>query len=126
MVIGIAVIGKDIVARPVSSRPPNDRNVLLAEKIAGDLYLRPVLQLKSNMMHFRALAAHEIHSVMIRSAAHEDKPILDPVRDAKAQNAAIKIGKDFGIVDAKCQMAELERPNTIDWQVLAERHRLRE
>src|ERR1700719_232953 len=34
LVVGIAVICEDVVARPVAARTPDDRNVLAAEEIA--------------------------------------------------------------------------------------------
>src|SRR5580700_10200263 len=93
LIIGIAVIGIDIMPGAVAARAPDDRNVLAAEKIARRLDLRPVLQLERDVVHPRALAANEVDGVVVRTAAHEDEPVLDPVRDAEAENAAVEVGK---------------------------------
>src|ERR1700685_1044049 len=92
LVIGIAVIGVDIVPRPMTAGPPNDGNILAAQQIASRLHLSPILQFKGDMVHLRALAAHEIDGVMVGTAAHEHKPVLNPIRHAETQNAAIEFG----------------------------------
>ena len=55
LVVRIAMIGVDVVARPVPARPPGELDVLAAEEIAGVLDLRPVLQLERDVMHLGAL-----------------------------------------------------------------------
>jgi hypothetical protein len=79
LVVGIAVIGVNVVAGTVAARTPDNRNLLTAQKIARRLHLRPVLQLKSDVVHLRVLAFDEIDSVVICAAAHEHEPVLNPV-----------------------------------------------
>jgi hypothetical protein len=44
-----------------------------------------VLHLEGDVMHVDFPATDEIHRVVIRVAAQEDKEVLDPVRHPKAQ-----------------------------------------
>ena len=114
LVIGVAVIGINIVAGAVTAGTPDDRNFFAAEEVARRLHLRPVLQLESDVVHLRALAAHEIDGVVVRPAAHEDEPVLDPVRHAKSENLAVEVGILFRLRDDESQMAELDRSNAGD------------
>src|SRR5215207_7882379 len=100
--------------------PPGQFEVLAAEEIAGGQDLRPVLQLEGDMMHDRALASHEVHGVVVRTAAHKGKPVFDPVRDTKSQNLAVEVGEFFRIIDAERQMPELKRTNSGDSRVLGD------
>ena len=77
-------------------------------------------------MHLGALASHEIHRVMVRTAAHEGKPVLDPVRQPEAEHAAVVFDELLGLVDAERQMAELERADAGDRLVLCDRRLLGE
>src|SRR4051794_24852053 len=108
LVVRVAVIGEDVVARPVPPRPPDDWNIPRAEVVACGLHVRPVLELERDVMHARGLALHEVHRVMIGAAAHEHEPVLDPVGHAEAEHAAVEIGECLRIVDGECEMAELE------------------
>src|SRR5437899_3081764 len=65
LVVGVAVIGEDVVARPVAPRAPGELDVAAAEEVAGGLYLRPILELESDMMHPGGLALDEIHRVVV-------------------------------------------------------------
>ena len=77
-------------------------------------------------MHLRALAAHEVDGVVVRAAAHEGEPVLDPVRQPEAQHAAVVFDEVLGLVDAERQMAELERADAGDRLVLGDRRLLGE
>src|ERR1700690_1321431 len=125
-VIGIAVICVDIVTGAMTARTPDNGNFLGAEEIARRLDLWPVLEFKSNVVHLRALAAHEVDGVVVRTAAHEDKPVLDPVRDAEAENSAVEVGKLLRVRNDEGQMAELERSNAGDGLRFANRRLSRE
>ena len=72
-------------------------------------------------MHLSALAADEVHGVMVRAAAHEHEPILDPVRHPKAEHAGVERGIFLRFRNHKRKMAELERPNAGHLLVLADR-----
>src|SRR5580700_9805708 len=112
LVIGIAVIGVDIVPRPMTSGTPNNGNILAAQDIARRLHLSPILQFKGDVVHLRALAAHEIDGVMVGTAAHEHKPVLNPIRHAETQNATIEFGVVPGLRNDESKMPELEWPNS--------------
>src|ERR1700682_5703762 len=112
LVIGIAVIGINIVPRPMPARPPDDGNIFAAQETASRLHLRPVLQCEGDMVHLRALAAHEIDRVMVGSATHEYKPVLDPIRHAETQNATIEFGVFPRLRNDESKMPELDRPNS--------------
>jgi hypothetical protein len=73
------------------------------------------------VVHLRALAAHEIDGVMVRAAAHEDEPVLDPVRYAKTKNPAVEVRELFRLRNDESQMAELDRSNSGDRPRLANR-----
>ena len=77
-------------------------------------------------MHLGARAAHEIDRVMVRTAAHEGEPVLDPVRQPEAQHPAVVFDELLGLVDAERQMAELERADAGDRLVLCDRRLLGE
>ena len=85
LIVRIAVVSVDVVARPVPARPPGELDVLRPEEIAGRLDLRPVFQLERDVMHLGALATDEIDRVMVWAAAHEGKPVLDPIRQPEAK-----------------------------------------
>ncbi len=91
LVVRVAMIGIDIVPGPMASRSPDDRNILAAKEIARTQELRRVLQLEGDVVHMRALALHEIYGVMVGTAAHEHKPVADPVRDAESEHAAVEV-----------------------------------
>src|SRR5580704_3487885 len=76
LIIGVAVIGGDVVPRTVAQRSPDDRDFLLPEQIAGILQMDEILQLEGHVVHFAGGAADEIHGVMIGITAHEDKKIV--------------------------------------------------
>src|SRR5579862_1998427 len=52
LIVRIAVIGGDVVARPVAQRAPDDRNLALAEQVAGILQVDEILQLEGHVVHF--------------------------------------------------------------------------
>src|SRR5580704_18129531 len=112
LVVGIAVIGVDIVPRSMTAGPPNNGNVLAAEEIASRLHLTPILQLEGDMVHVRALAAHEIDGVMVGTATHEYEPVLNPIRHPETQNAAIEFGIVPGLRDDESKMPELDGANS--------------
>ena len=114
------MIGVEVVARPVPPRPPGELDVLRSEEIARLPELRPVFQLEGDVMHLRAGATDEIDRVMIRTAAHEGKPVLDPIRQPETQHAAVIFDELLGVVDAERQMAELERADAGDRLVLCD------
>ena len=63
---------------------------------------------------------------MVRAAAHEGKPVLDPVRQPEAEHAAVVFDELLRLVDAERQMAELERADAGDRLVLCDRRLLGE
>ena len=63
---------------------------------------------------------------MVRTAAHEGEPVLDPVRQPEAQHPAVVFDELLGLVDAERQMAELERADAGDRLVLCDRRLLGE
>ena len=54
------------------------------EMIACTLYMCPVFELERDVVHFLILGLEEIHGVVIRTAAQENKEIFDPIRHTKA------------------------------------------
>src|ERR1700716_2008186 len=91
VIVGIAVIDANVVADAMTPRPPDNRHILLAQMIAGGLYVPPVLQLEGYVVHPRALAGCEVDGVMIRAAAHEAEEDFLPVRNPEAENLLIKL-----------------------------------
>src|SRR5215470_2089316 len=87
LLIGIAMIDRYVVAGAVAQRPPDDRDAVLRKHVAAVLQVREVAQLEREMMHVRILAPDEIHHVVVRVAAHEHEDVLDPVGNAKAEDA---------------------------------------
>ena len=73
VVVGVVVIGGDIMAGTVAQRPPDDRDRLLPEQLAGILNLGKILHLERDVMHLGFLAGQEVHGVMVRPAAQERK-----------------------------------------------------
>ena len=71
-------------------------------------------------MHVRALAADKIDGVMVRAAAHEDEPVLDPVRHAETQYAAIEVGELLRLRNDEGEVPELDRSNAGDGLRLAD------
>ena len=49
LIVGVAVERRDVVAGPEPHRPPDDRDVLLAEQIAGALQMREIAQLERDV-----------------------------------------------------------------------------
>ncbi len=84
------------------------------------LQMDEVLQLERHVMHFRGRAADEIHGVMIRIAAHEHEEVGNPIRDPEAHHLAVKLGGLCRILDDPGDVAELERPDAVVLQMLAE------
>src|SRR4029077_13164951 len=85
------------------------------------LDMSPILQLESDVMHLSALAAHEVHGVMVRAAAHEHEPILDPVGYSKAEHAGVERGILLRFRNHERKMPELDRPDAGHLLVLADR-----
>src|ERR1700733_4233839 len=52
LIVGIAMIGGDIMPRPMPQRPPDDRYLPLPEQVAGILQMDEVLQLERHVVHF--------------------------------------------------------------------------
>src|SRR5262245_300168 len=68
VVVGVAMKDKQVVTDCMPSRPPDDRPLVLAQGIAGDLEVSPIPQLERHMMHEGGLPGDEIHGVMVRTA----------------------------------------------------------
>src|SRR5262249_49618062 len=49
-VVGVAVVGRNVVADDVARRPPHQVDVVLGEEVAGTVDLRPVLHLERDVM----------------------------------------------------------------------------
>ena len=60
-------------------------------------------------MQTRRVVANEIHGVMVDAAAHEDKVVANPVRNAKAQNLLIEFCDLLDVLYARRDMSEFER-----------------
>src|SRR6476659_1532227 len=58
---------------------------------------------------------------MIRAAAHEDEPVLEPVRHPKAEYAGVERGILLRLGNDEGKMAELDRPDAGHLLVLADR-----
>src|SRR5262249_18209525 len=85
VIVGIAVIDRNVMADDVAHRAPQDRTLVLAERLAGVVHMRPVGKLEGDVVHEGARPGAEIDGVMIRAAAHEDEEVLDPVRDPETE-----------------------------------------
>src|SRR4051812_13065323 len=91
VLVGIAVVDRDIVSGAVAQRSPDDRDAVMREHIATLLDRREVAHLEGDMVHLGALAADEVHGVVVRVAAHEYEKVTVPVRDLEAQHALIEL-----------------------------------
>ena len=120
VVVGVVVIGRDVVARPVPQRSPDDRNRLLAEQLAGVLDVGEVLHLERDVVHLRLLAGEEVHRVMVRAAAQKREEVLHPVGNPEAEHLRIEFGDLPGVVDDEGDVAELERSNADHLMMMAE------
>src|SRR3984885_4269800 len=65
LIVRVAMIGGDVVARTVAQRSPDDRDPALAEQVAGILQVDEIFQLEGHVVHFDIVAADEIHRVMV-------------------------------------------------------------
>jgi len=65
-------------------------------------------------------AADKIHHVMVRIAAHEHEPVVDPVGDFETEDLLVEIRGLLRIVHHPGNVAELERPDAVMRQMLAE------
>src|SRR5258708_9618461 len=108
LIVGTTVIDRDVVARPVTYRPPVDRHLAQREQFAGVLDVGEVLHLEGDMMHFGLGAADEINRVVIRVAAQEDKVVLDPVRHPETQYVAVEFGHCLRILHEVGDVTELK------------------
>ena len=72
-IVGIAMIGRDVVADDVTARPPHQSNVVLGQEVAGAVQLRPVPDLEGDVVELGLRVIDEIDRVMIDAAAHEAK-----------------------------------------------------
>ena len=70
-----------------------------------------ILELKRHMMKGILFAFDEIQSVMIWIASQEDKKILDPVGNAKAEALFVEVRYCLGVRDREGDMPELHRSN---------------
>ena len=66
------------------------------------------------------LAAHEVHRVMIGAAAHEGKPVADPVGNPEAEHLLVEAGDALHIRRDEGDVAEFHRPYSSDLMVVAE------
>ncbi len=82
---------KDVVADAVAARSPDQRNLLLAEEIAGRADMLPILRLEGDVVHLVGLAVQQIDRVMIGTAAQEREEIAHPVGNAEAE----QLGKEI-------------------------------
>ena len=80
LVVVIAVVGRDVMARALAQRAPDDRDAPLPEQVAGILDVDEILELERHVMQLDVLALDEVHGVVVRVAAHEHEEIADPVR----------------------------------------------
>ena len=108
------------MARAVAQRSPDDRDLALAEQVAGILQVDEVLQLEGHVVHFDVVAADEIHRVMVGVAAHEHEKIVDPVGHLKAEHLLVEFSGLLRVVDHPGDVAEFQRADAIVLQVLAE------
>src|SRR3569833_2844596 len=64
-VVVIAMERRDVVARSESHRSPDDREFPFPDQVARSLQVREIPQLERDVVHLDALAADEIHRVMV-------------------------------------------------------------
>ena len=69
--------------------------------------MRPILQLKCDMVHSIRLAPDEIHSVMVRAAPQKCKEIADSIRFTEPKHVDIKAHDFIDIGDTKGDVTKL-------------------
>src|SRR5579862_851199 len=89
--VGIAMIGEDVVANDMATRPPDHLIFVPTQEVACAKYLGAVRQLEGDMMHLHCIALCKVCSVMIRPAAHPDKYFLAPVRNTKTEDLGVEV-----------------------------------
>src|SRR6476619_4176915 len=109
VLVGIAVVDRDIVSGAVAQRSPDDRDAVMREHIATLLDRREVAHLEGDMVYLGALAADEVHGVVVRVAAHEHEEIPVPVRHLEAEYALIEIAGLLHVGNDEGAVAELYR-----------------
>src|SRR5262245_54668682 len=86
VLIRIAMIDRHVVSGTVAQRSPDDRDAVLREHVAAVLDRGEIADLEGDVVHPRALAAQEVHGVMVGIAAHEHEEVAVPVRYLEAQH----------------------------------------
>ena len=90
------------------------------KKIARGLQVREIPELVGDVMHLGALAADEIHRMVVGVAAHEYEKVADPIGDAEPQHLFVELGERLRLRRDEGDMPELERPGADDLLVIAD------
>src|SRR5262249_19921125 len=100
----------DIVAGPMTHRPPVDGHLAQRKQFAGVLDVCEVLHFEGNVMHLDLLTTEEVNGVMVWVASQENKIVFDPVRYAEAQHPAVEIGHPPRVLPHTGDGSRLKRP----------------
>ena len=121
LIVGLAIIDRNVVAGAVAHRSPDDVDLVLGEDVAGVFQVHDVGELERDVVHAGARIAHEIHCVVIRITAHEDEIIADPIRHPKPKQAAVEIEDLLQVRRKIGEMAELGGRDALGLRPVAER-----
>src|SRR5947207_4117537 len=91
---GIGEAQEEIIARSMTTRPPQDRSLLSAQVVSPCQQFRPGGDAVTDMIDI-LLALHNYQRVMIAVAAHPDTFAQQPVGDVEPQCLCIKLDHSF-------------------------------
>ena len=89
--VGVAVVGEQVVARPVAPRPPVQPVAVLGEVVEHRDQVVGAAHLVGDVVHAGVLlAGHEVGRVVVGVAAHEDEEVADGVRPPEPEEVLVE------------------------------------
>jgi hypothetical protein len=107
------MVDEDVVTDAVAPRPPDQRNLLLAEKIAGGPDVIPVAPFEGDVMHLVGLAVQHVQGVMIGTAAQEGEEVAHPVRNTETEYLDQEIDAALDVANFERNMSKSARTDTV-------------
>src|SRR5262249_11182834 len=106
--VGVAVVGRDVVADNVAAGTPDKMHVVVREGVDRLVNLRPVDHLEGDVMKLRLLVDDEVERMVVGVAAQEHEKVAAPVRHPEAEDLAVELHDLLHVEHAIGNVAKLE------------------
>ena len=107
--IWIHMIDRNVMPNVVSTRPPDEREIVPGKMIASSMYLCPISCFKSYVMKPLLLIGDKINCMVVDVAAQESKTVCAPIGHSEAQYLRIEFHHSLDVVAAIGDMTQFDQ-----------------